>query len=170
MNPRAEPVVAFWMAAPFGRVALALLCAIAGLSAACQPSDSVIRRDVQERLAANPATAGSQLSVDVQGGVVRLGGKTATLEDQQLAMSLARSVNGVKVVVNDMWSHNAPLAHRVQDALASDPLVGRVPIEVEAKGDTVRLTSDQTNQDQRARAVQIASAVEGVRQVEDLMK
>jgi osmotically-inducible protein OsmY len=151
-------------------VALALLCALAGLSAACQPSDSVIRRDVQERLAGNPATAGSQISVDVQGGVVRLGGKTATPEEQQLAMGLARPVNGVKVVVNDMWVNNVLLADRVKEALASDPLVGRVPIEVEAKGDTVSLMSDQTNQDQRARAVRIASAVEGVRQVEDLMK
>jgi osmotically-inducible protein OsmY len=41
---------------------------------------------------------------------------------------------------------------------------------VDVEGTIVRLMSDQTNSDQRDRAVRIAAAVEGVSQVEDRMK
>jgi len=41
---------------------------------------------------------------------------------------------------------------------------------VDAEGTIVRLKSDKTNSDDRARAVQVASSVDGVTQVEDLMK
>ena len=41
---------------------------------------------------------------------------------------------------------------------------------MEAEGTIVRLMSDKTNSQERARAVQIASAVEGVTQVEDRMR
>jgi osmotically-inducible protein OsmY len=85
-------------------------------------------------------------------------------------MRLVRSIDGVKVVVNEMWVANPVLIEKVREALAADELVGRIPIEVDARGDVVRLISDQTNEQQRTRAVQIASSVPGVRQVEDLMK
>ena len=40
----------------------------------------------------------------------------------------------------------------------------------DANGTTVRLMSDQTNGEERARAMEIAKAVEGVTQVEDRMR
>ena len=149
---------------------LALLCVIAGLSLACAPSEDDIRRDVRAQLAANPTTASLGLSVSAENRVVYLSGKTATKEEQQRAMELARAVNGVKLVVNDMWINNAELANKVKAALAADALVGKIPIDVDANGPNVRLMSDQTNSDERTRAVQVASAVEEVKQVEDRMK
>jgi hypothetical protein len=64
----------------------------------------------------------------------------------------------------------AELAEKVKAALASDPLVGKVGIDVNVEGDAVRLSSDQTNREERERAVGIASAVAGVAKVEDQMK
>jgi osmotically-inducible protein OsmY len=87
-----------------------------------------------------------------------------------VAVDLSRGVDRVQDVVNDMWINNATLADKVKAALASDPVVGKLGINVDAQGSLVRLWSDQTNRDERARAVQIASAVEGVGQVEDRMK
>jgi len=101
---------------------------------------------------------------------VYLSGKTPTPTEQQQAIAHAKEVKGVKLVVNDMWLNNNTLADKVKEALAQDAIVGKVPIEVEAQGKLIRLSSDQTNREERERAVKIASAVEGVAEVEDRMK
>jgi osmotically-inducible protein OsmY len=152
------------------QITLALLCTVTLVCCGSTPSDEDIRREVENQLAAMKATAGLTPAVDVQQGVVRLSGKTATREVRQQAMHRARSVKGVKVVVNDMWSSNTALIEKVKEALARDPLVGGIPIAVDARLDTVYLISDKTNEGHRTRAIQIASAVEGVSRVEDLMK
>jgi osmotically-inducible protein OsmY len=149
---------------------LVLWCTLAALSGACTSSDDDIRRDVDARVTTALETKDLTLSVQVQDGIVRLAGATATHDEQKEAMRLVRSIDGVKVVVNEMWVANPVLIEKVREALAADELVGRIPIEVDARGDVVRLISDQTNEQQRTRAVQIASSVPGVRQVEDLMK
>jgi hypothetical protein len=77
---------------------------------------------------------------------------------------------GTRPAIDETWSNTDPLAERVRKALAADPIVGRIPMEIEAKGDAVRLWSDQTIKEERTRAVGIASAVEGVGRVEDRMK
>jgi osmotically-inducible protein OsmY len=154
------------------RLTLAVVCVVSVLSTSCSPvSDDEIRRDVLMQLAVIPAAANLTPSVDVQNGIVRLSGKTTASRAVQVqAMRLARSVEGVKVVVNEMWTNNSALSEKVKAALAVDPLVGGIPIEVDARGDTVYLKSDRTNEGHRARAIQIATAVEGVNRVEDLMK
>lgn len=152
------------------RLTLAVVCAVTFLSVACTVSDDDIRRGVQAQLTSIPEAASLTLSADVQNGIVRLSGRTASREVQVQAIRRARSVEGVKVVVNEMWVTNVAVIEKVKAALAMDPLVGAIPIEVDARGDTVYLRSDQTNEGHRTRAVQIAAAVEGVNRVEDLMK
>ena len=65
---------------------------------------------------------------------------------------------------------DATIVTAVKQALAADPLVGRIPIEVDASNGNVRLISDQTGPDDRKQAVAIASKIDGVRQVEDRMR
>jgi osmotically-inducible protein OsmY len=149
---------------------MAVLCSATVLFAACAVSDEDIHREIQTRLATLPMTEGRPPVIDVQQGVVRLSGKAATRDVQEQAMRQARSVKGVKVVVNDMWSSNTALIEKVKAALAVDPLVGAIPIQVDARVDTVYLMSDRTNEGHRKRAIQVAMAVEGVNRVEDLMK
>ena len=147
-----------------------LLCVIAGLCVACVPSEEDIRTEVRAQLAADPTTAALPLSVSAENRVVYLSGRTATKEEQQRAIQLAREVTGVKLVVNNMFINNAELADKVKAALAADATVGKIPIEVDANGGLVRLMSDQTNRDERTRIVEITSKVEGVDQVEDRMR
>ena len=85
-------------------------------------------------------------------------------------MTLARAARGVKLVVNDMWINNAALADKVKAALAADALVGKIPIDVDAKGGFVRLMSDQTNRDERTRASKSPRLSRVSTQVEDRMK
>jgi len=49
-------------------------------------------------------------------------------------------------------------------------MIGRIPISVDAFGGQVWLTSAQTNQVDRKRAIVVASSVPGVTHVEDDMK
>ena len=62
------------------------------------------------------------------------------------------------------------IAAAVRRALAADPLVGRVPIDVASSHGNVSLTSEQTDKEQRARATEIAAKVDGVARVDDLMR
>jgi osmotically-inducible protein OsmY len=124
---------------------------------------------VRDRLDADQEIAKLDLSIEVKNRVVYLSGKTFTQEQQQRAIATARG-RGIKLVVNNMWLNNASLVDKVKQALAADETIGKVPIDVEAEGAIVRLMSNQTNSDQRERAVRIASAVEGVTQVEDRMR
>jgi osmotically-inducible protein OsmY len=147
-----------------------LMLPTAGPCPACAPTDADIRRDVERRTAGDRTIASRGLSVSVNGCVVSLGGRTESRGEQEQALMLARSAPGVVRVENRMRLRNADLAQKVKAALAADPIVGQVPISVDAFGDWVWLTSNQTNQADRTRAVAVASSVAGVTHVEDEMK
>lgn len=148
---------------------LTVLSLAAVLCCACVLSESEIRRDVRARLDADQEIAKLDLAIEVKNRVVYLSGRTLTEEQQQRVVATARG-RGIKLVVNQMTWTNSALINKVKRALAADEQIGRVPIDVDVEGTIVRLMSDQTNSDQRDRAVRIAAAVEGVSQVEDRMK
>jgi osmotically-inducible protein OsmY len=139
-------------------------CLAAVLCVACVRSEPNIRTDVRERLDADQTLAGLDLSIEVKKRVVYLSGRTFTEEQQQRAIAAARG-RGIKLVVNHMSLTNSALIDKVKQALAADETIGKIPIDVDAEGTIVRLMSDKTNSDERERAVQVASAVEGVTQV-----
>jgi len=151
------------------RARLIVACLSAVLCFACVLSESEIQRDVRERLDADPALAKVELSIEVKNRVVYLSGRTFTQEQQRRAVAAARG-RGIKLVVNHMSLINSALIDKVKQALAADERIGNISIDVDAEGTIVRLKSDKTNSDDRARAVQVASSVDGVTQVEDLMK
>ena len=140
------------------------------IHAACGRTDPAVQIAVDQRLSADAETAPLSLDISITRGVVRLAGEVASREQSRHAVELARSVDGVKDVVDDMHLSDETIVAAVKRALAADPLVGRVPIEVDANGGHIRLMSDQTDKDQRARAMELAAKVDGVRQVEDRMR
>lgn len=147
-----------------------LMLPTAGPCTACAPTDANIRRDVEKRTAADRTIANLGLSVHVNGCVVSLAGRTESRGEQEQAVKLAQSAPGVVRVENEMLLRNTDLAKKVKAALTADAIVGRIPISVDAFGDWVWLTSNQTNQTERTRAVAVASSVAGVTHVEDAMK
>jgi osmotically-inducible protein OsmY len=62
------------------------------------------------------------------------------------------------------------LTQAVKKAIAADETISAVPLRIEVRDGEVRLFSDQTNADQRARLAQVAGSVYGVTHVEDNMK
>ena len=141
------------------------------ISAACGRSDADTAAAVQAQLEKDPVTAPLNLSVTVSDGVASLAGEVRTAEEQHRAIEIARAVVGVSEVVNAMdMDEDLGLAAAVRSALAEDPALASVPIDVDAQDGFVRLISDATTSEQRELAVAVASAVDGVREVEDRMK
>lgn len=145
-----------------------LLCVI--IHAACGRTDPAVQTAVDERISADAGTAALSLDISINRGVVRLAGEVTTAEQRRRAVALARSVDGVKDVVDGMHLSDATIVAAVKSALAADPLVGKVPIEVDANRGNIRLMSDQTDKEQRARAMELAANVDGVTHVEDRMR
>jgi hyperosmotically inducible periplasmic protein len=65
-------------------------------------SDGQIQDTVQQRLADRPALEGDDIDVEVANGVVRLTGSVAQSGDRMIALSLARSTEGVRAVVDGL--------------------------------------------------------------------
>ena len=64
--------------------------------------DSAIATKVKSALIADPVVKGTQVEVEVFKGVVQLSGFVDSSTNAQKAVSIARSVNGVKEVRNSM--------------------------------------------------------------------
>ena len=145
-------------------------CALVALLAAgaCSRSDTDVQTELQQQLAADSATAG--VTATVTEGVAHLSGVTDSKAQQDRAMDITRAVKGVKEVRSTMRLNDAALTAAVRSAIAADETIRAVPLTIEVHDGEVRLFSDKTNSDQRAKLTQIASAVYGVTHVEDNMK
>ncbi len=136
----------------------------------CRPADPALQIAVDERLSRERDTALLSLDIGVNRGVIHLAGEVSSREQRRRIVELARSVDGVKDVVDEMHLSDEVIAAAVRRALAADPLVGRVPIDVASSRGIVSLMSEQTDKDQRARASEIAATIDGVARVDDLMR
>jgi osmotically-inducible protein OsmY len=134
--------------------------------------------EVRRALASDPIVGHIPIEVESDGAIVRLTSRQTNAAERARAVEIVSGVDGVRYVEQNMNAEargvgqamNYRLSDKVKEALAQDPVVGKIPIDVEAQGDLIRLSSDQTNSEQRERIVRIASAVEGVGAVEDRMK
>ena len=140
------------------------------LLAACTRTDPAIQAAVDSQLSVDSATAALSLDISVNRGVVHLAGVVESRDQQWRAVELTRTVGGVKDVVDDMHLSDAAVAAAVKQALQADPIIGKVPIDVDSTNGYTRLMSDQTTKDDRTRALELAKKVDGVTQVEDRMR
>ena len=87
---------------------IALLIAFCLLAPACmafsqkQLSDDAIYDLVKRRLANDPEVKGGALQIEVKERVVTLRGKLENGKQKQKAEKLARKINGVKQVINEI--------------------------------------------------------------------
>ena len=77
------------------------------LSAVCLAADKVVSDDmiydnVRIKLASDQIVKGGALNVDVKQGVVTLGGMVENGKQKDRAAKLAKSVKGVKQVINNL--------------------------------------------------------------------
>jgi len=147
-----------------------LAAVLAVLTMACGRSDDAVQSYVQQRIAADPATASARLTVTVRNGVAHIKGETDTVAQQQHAVDIASAVKGVKQVQSEMRLSDAAMTDAVKQAIAADPAVSQVPVRVEVSNAEVTLSSDKTNDDERGKLKAAAASVPGVVHVVDNMK
>jgi len=157
---------------PRARTAIAAFTLVAVGCLSCGRSDASIERDVRSRLIVDNVTAGLNLTVTAQSGTVRLSGVARTRRQNERALEIAREVAGsADKVVNEIRLDESPLATAIYEAAQRDPLVAKVPFDVEVfdRGIVV-LRSNRTTEAHRTRLLEIASKVPGVSRVDAYMK
>jgi hyperosmotically inducible protein len=158
------------------RVELGMKPSETSLREGARIADLEIRADLQERLAASPELKGKDIQVAVRDRVVTLSGKVETPAEKTGAEQLARSINNVANVVNELsiGNPNAPLsevpgmptkdgelARQVSFALFNERenFVNPGAIKVESRDGRVTLSGSVASRAERALAERVARDV-----------
>jgi hyperosmotically inducible protein len=157
-----------------------------GRSLCTTASDAAITARVKSRLLSDPDVSGSRIDVDTKDKVVTLQGSVSSPAESTRAASLAASVDGVSAVSNrlrlatrddrspadgaaaggaygkESKAGDAMITAKVKTRLLADPDVAGLRIDVDTRDSVVTLTGTVASEDQAARALALASEVEGV--------
>jgi osmotically-inducible protein OsmY len=167
--------------------ALLALLAAAPLFAACsttkplsmQIDDAAIKTEVLARLSSNGRTNPFRLDVQVSEGVVHLAGTVDDAEERRLAEHEARSVQGVRQVINDIkigdvsggrMLDDGAITARVKAKLAASAEINPFNVDVATAQGVVSLVGRVKTERQKEEAERIAGETEGVRGVRNLLK
>jgi hyperosmotically inducible protein len=134
--------------------------------------DSAVTAQVKSALIADPVTKARQINVETYRGVVQLGGFVDTANEKDRATQVARDVNGVKEVRNDLRVStpqsagqavdDATVTTEVKAKLVGDPLTKAHHINVETQKGVVQLTGFVNSAAEKTRAGELARTVDGV--------
>lgn len=140
------------------------------LTACHNTSDADLHSALVVRLRMDPRTAHLSIDVTVANEAARVTGETDTRVQQQDALEVVRSVAGIANVVNELRLSDRTTQQTVERALADEPLLAGLTINVSVYRGIVRLEGAGTDKFQRARAVGIAAQVDGVVRIDDYMR
>ena len=131
-------------------ISLVLLTALLGLSIACskKPSDDDIAKDIQNKIAADPDTKDSQVSVAAKDAKVTLSGQVKTPAAQQKVEQIAREEPGAAGVDDQTAVQQDSAAAAATAAAAAPPPPPPPPVEkpkpiVVPSGTTITITVGQ---------------------------
>jgi hyperosmotically inducible protein len=166
-------------------VALGVLLAL-GLGAcsstkpvSMQIDDAVIKTQILAKLSTNGRTNPFKIDVQVSEGLVHLAGTVDDAEARRLAEQEARSVEGVRQVVNDLrpgdvtggqMLDDGAITARVKAKLAASALMNPFNVDVATASGIVSLVGRVKTAAQKVEAERIARETEGVRGVRNLLE
>ncbi|MEZ0344455.1 MAG: BON domain-containing protein [Caldimicrobium sp.] len=139
-----------------------------------QVDDAIITAKVKAKLIEDPITKARKIDVDTVNGVVTLTGLVESEKEINRAIEIARSVPGVKKVVNNLrvgkrsigrYLDDKEITARIKAKFIADPELKALSIDVDTLNGVVTLTGVVERESQRERAVRLAKSVEGVKQV-----
>lgn len=146
-------------------------------SAGEQIDDSVLTGKVKAALVADPNTKARQIDVETFRGTVQLNGFVDSADAKAAASRVARSVEGVQKVDNNLSVQgtatrsvgttvdDAVITTKVKSSLIADTTTKAHEINVETRNGVVQLSGFVDNQAAKDRAAQIARETSGVSQV-----
>jgi len=140
--------------------------------------DTATTERVKTALAGDKALAGRDIEVETRDGVVQLSGFVDSEDQRTAALMRARGVHGVQEVRNDLSLRDdkrpterpvadTVIASRVRDSLKGASLTSESDVNVEVSKGVVQLSGFVSTPQEKARAGDLASAVDGVRDVEN---
>jgi hyperosmotically inducible protein len=171
-----------------GILRLTAILAVLAVASACSATrtrespgevvdDSVLTSKVKMALIDDPITKAGQINVETYRGVVELGGFVDNTAQKEQATKVARSITGVTEVRNDLRVSTKPDATTGQDIddsmltasvktkLVEDATTKAYQINVGTQKGVVQLTGFVDSTAMKARAGELASSVEGVKEI-----
>lgn len=141
-----------------------------------QVDDAALLTSVKSALASDPVTEAGEINVDVNRGVVKLAGFVDTSKEKSKAGDIARQVDGVQSVKNDITVKKGDssageviddsiLTGKVKAALIADSSTKAHQINVETKGGVVQLSGFVNDAAAKSAATNVAKSVTGVKDV-----
>jgi hyperosmotically inducible periplasmic protein len=132
-------------------------------------------------LYADQRVSGNAINVDARDGMIVLRGKVTSTEEKKAAEDIARRIEGVTQVKNNLEvvpsaekkavnRKDDEITKAVKERLAKDAQLKGSSVGVRSDNGVVTLTGDAKNLDARARASQLARGVEGVKAVKNELK
>jgi hyperosmotically inducible protein len=159
------------------------LLAFTVFTAACSESDLGITTKVKSRLETDRNIDSRQIQVKTQNKVVTLSGSVPTPTEKEHAIAVARSVENVADVVDDlsvatgaMASAQAPqgsppddtsITQAVKQKLQAQPETASVDIAVDTRQGVVTLSGTVKTAQEKDEVLQLARNTQGVQGVED---
>ncbi len=167
-----------------GRTALAILGVImlALFTGACAESDLGITTKVKARLEADRNVNASHVQVATQNKVVTLSGPVESPASKERAVTVARGVEGVVDVVDNLTvstalaavpampggaPDDAAITLAVKEKLLKQPETSAGTIEVDTHQGIVTLSGQVKTPEEKDQVIQTARNTEGVQRVED---
>ena len=143
-----------------------------------QVDDAALLTSVKSALVANKVTDAGEINVDVNRGTVKLAGFVDTEKEKAAAGEVARKVNGVQTVQNDIAVHkqnestgdyidDSVLTAKVKTALIESPDTKAHQINVETDHGVVQLSGFVDNAAAKSAATSVAKSVTGVKDVKN---
>lgn len=143
-----------------------------------QVDDAALLTSVKSALASDPVTEAGEINVDVNRGVVKLAGFVDTSKEKSKAGDIARQVDGVQSVKNDIAVKkedsstgevidDSILTGKVKAALIADSSTKAHQINVETKGGVVQLSGFVNDAAAKSAATNVAKSVTGVKDVKN---
>lgn len=140
--------------------------------------DAALLTSVKAALASESISNAADVNVSVRRGEVNLSGFVDTAQDKSSAAELARNVDGVKSVKNDIAVHgksssvgevidDSLLTAKVKTALIASPDTKAHEIGVETKAGVVQLSGFVDNAAAKSAATSVARSVTGVKEVKN---
>ncbi len=141
-------------------------------------SDSWLTSKTKIALFSDDRVKGRQVSVETKKGVVYLRGKVDTAEAKTAATDVAKGIEGVKDVKNELQvvapsaraavnADDKVIYKNVEQKFKHDPQLKSAKIDAKVEAGVVILTGEVKNIDTSARASEVARNVPGVRYVKN---
>ena len=142
-----------------------------------QVDDAALLTSVKSALAADSTANAADVNVDVNRGTVKLSGFVDSASHKARAAEIARDVDGVKSVQNDIAVgesstageviDDSVLTAKVKTALIANPETKAHQINVETKDSVVQLSGFVDNAAAKSAASSVAKSVTGVKDVKN---